>query len=48
MIDWELKQDKIAVIIENLLFAQLGFNPDDSHLKDTPKRVAKFWREFLD
>lgn len=30
-----------------LLLRGLGFNLDDEHLRDTPRRVADMWQEFL-
>lgn len=41
-------QERVAELIRELLF-HLGRDPDnDPGIADTPKRVAKFWRQFLD
>ncbi len=37
---------KVEQIIENLL-TELGENPKREGLLETPKRVAKFWNEFI-
>jgi len=31
----------------SLIIEGLGYNLNDENLKDTPKRVVKFWKEFL-
>jgi GTP cyclohydrolase IA len=48
MVDWVLQENKIEKIIQILLAEGLALDFESEHLKDTPKRVAKFWREFLD
>jgi len=38
--------DRVADLTRQLLIA-IGENPDRAGLKETPARVAKFWREFM-
>ncbi len=38
---------KIEKAVKELLLA-IDENPDREGLKDTPKRVARFWKEFID
>lgn len=39
--------DRIASLIEALL-REIGEDPDRSGLKDTPARVSRFWRDFVE
>lgn len=40
-------QTRVARAVRELLLA-IGENPDRAGLKDTPKRVARYWAEFVD
>lgn len=39
--------DKVKPLIRQLLI-ELGEDPDREGLQETPKRVAKYWKEFID
>ncbi len=43
----KVNMPKIEKAIKEILLA-IGENPDREGLKDTPKRVARFWKEFID
>ena len=44
----KVDEERVFLLTKELLLA-LGYQPDlDPDILDTPKRVAKFWREFLD
>ncbi|WP_079055862.1 GTP cyclohydrolase I [Streptomyces caeruleatus] len=42
-----IDQEQVAGLYRQLLFA-LGEDPDRDGLKDTPRRVARWWSEFLE
>lgn len=43
----DINKDMIAIHVRGIL-TELGYEPDDPHFKDTPKRVAKMFGEILD
>lgn len=45
--DPQARQRQIEFLIAELL-RTIGENPDRAGLKDTPRRVAAFWSEFID
>lgn len=42
-----VKTKRIASLVRQLLLA-IGENPERDGLKDTPRRVANFWKEFVE
>ena len=42
-----IDHDKVKSLTRELLIA-LGDDPDRPGLKDTPRRIANFWREFIE
>lgn len=45
--DAQIHRDKIEHLIRELLIV-IGENPDRPGLKDTPRRVANWWKEFIE
>ena len=43
----KIDHDKVKGLVRELLTA-LGEDPDREGLKETPRRIANFWREFIE
>lgn len=43
----KIDHDKVKSLVRELLTA-LGEDPDREGLKETPRRIANFWREFIE
>ena len=43
----KIDHTKVKSLVRELLTA-LGEDPDREGLKDTPRRIANFWREFIE